>query len=107
MNEFLLALSNLNQNRKSQHKSSGQFVLGEDFILNTRGKLKRCILCSRLTRKIVTSAVSDEVKLIITIYPPNFSSFNCMVYFCFIKYNIKWLRCNIINSRNIPANQGF
>ncbi|NHJ84155.1 MAG: hypothetical protein FK734_01750 [Asgard group archaeon] len=72
MKEFLLALANLNQERKSIHKSSGQFILGEDFLLNSRGKLKRCILCSRLTRKIVTTAVSDDVKLIITIYPPYF-----------------------------------
>ena len=68
--KFIVALEKLYS--KSNFNMKG-FIVGEEWISKGKGQLKRILLASRVTRKVIIKAAQENVKLIVSIYPPTFT----------------------------------
>ncbi|NHJ31704.1 MAG: hypothetical protein FK732_02470 [Asgard group archaeon] len=70
MNEIIRALEEIRKEYKGAIGENAGIIIGEDWLLKSKTKIKKCLITSRLTRKAVATAAKDEIQLIITVFPP-------------------------------------
>ncbi len=73
MDEVIIALENI---RKEYDRdiNNGGIILGEEWLDKGKGKLKKCLIAARVTRKVIATAAQEQIKLIVTIFSPIFTN---------------------------------
>jgi putative NIF3 family GTP cyclohydrolase 1 type 2 len=72
MNEVIQALEKIRKEFKGKIGENAGIIIGEERLLTSKAKVKKCLVSARLTRKAVATAAKDDVQLIITVFPPIF-----------------------------------
>lgn len=73
MNEVIQALEKMRKEFKGKIGENAGIIIGEDWLLGSKAKVKKCLVAARLTRKAVATAAKDDIQLIITVFPPVFT----------------------------------
>ncbi|HUU79783.1 MAG TPA: Nif3-like dinuclear metal center hexameric protein [candidate division Zixibacteria bacterium] len=70
MSQLISVLENIRNNYCSNECNETGLMIGDDWLENL--KIKKCLITSHLTRKVVANAKKEEFELIVTIFPPKF-----------------------------------
>jgi len=73
MTDVIPALEKIREEFKGKIRENSGIIIGEDWLLSSKSKIKKCLVTSRLTRKAVATAAKEEMQLIITIFSPVFT----------------------------------
>ncbi len=73
MTEVITALEKIREKSKRKIGENSGIITGEEWLLSSKTKIKKCMITSRLTRKAVATAAKEEIQLIITIFSPIFA----------------------------------
>ena len=60
MNEIIQALEKIRKEFKGKIGENAGIIIGEDWLLASKTKVKKCLVSSRLTRKAVATAAKDS-----------------------------------------------
>ncbi len=76
MNILIKTLEKIRERSKNSKFDDMGILISTDRIKNNKANLK-CLICSRITRKVVAQAAQEKIDLLVSIYPPTFiSTFN-------------------------------
>jgi putative NIF3 family GTP cyclohydrolase 1 type 2 len=65
-------LQRIREEKENDIDKQPGFIIGFDWLQQSKAKLKRITVASRLTRRVIATATKNNSKLIITLYPPEF-----------------------------------
>ncbi len=73
MKSIIEALEKIRKMCDNDKFDTNGFIIGEKWILDKKENIPKCLISSRITRKVIALASQEDIKLIISIYPPIFT----------------------------------
>ncbi len=73
MSKIIALLDKIRVESSLNDEQTGGVILGEDWIKNSKTKMRKCLIVAHLTRKVVATAMKEKAEIIITIYSPSFT----------------------------------
>ncbi len=73
MSQIFTLLDKMKGESSSKDSQTSGVILGGEWIRLSKTNIRKCLIAAHLTRKVIATAMKDNAKIIITIYPPSFT----------------------------------